>query len=97
MGAYHAQEHRERIDGRIGHCRRIVTGRLVGIGQGGRIGGRTGHEAHEHTIVEFEVPAPYQRDHKQRQDGDEETIEHPPGATGRLSILGDAFTLSKSP
>ena len=78
-----AQEHAKGIDGAVAYGRCIVVGGLVGIGQGGRVGGGTCDETHKGEIVHLIAPTGYHANDEDGNDGDEETCPH----------IGDAIAI----
>ena len=71
-----AQEHGERIDGRVAYGRCIVAGCLVRVGQCGGVGVATGNQTHQGEVVDFVVEATQQSDNQQRQYGNQETVAY---------------------
>ena len=78
----HAHEHREWIDGGVGHGGSVVVGRLVGIGEGRGIGVGAAHHTDDGEIVHLVFRPCEDTYHNQGHDGDDESVEHPEGAAG---------------
>lgn len=82
LSRHHAQEHRERVYGRIGHGRGIVAGGIVGVGQGRGIGVGARVETHNGEEVDAVVSAGDKAHDNERHHRDDKAPYHPPHAGG---------------
>ena len=67
-----AEEHAERIDRAVAYGRGVVSRRLCGVSQSGRVRRRAGNEAHKREIVQLVADAGDDADDEDGQDRDEE-------------------------
>ena len=77
LGDYDAHEHRQRIDGGIGHGRLIVVGNLVAVGQCRRVSVAAAHKTHDGQVVCLVFPTRHDSYDEQRYDGDYESVAYP--------------------
>ena len=91
LGADYAQEHGQRVDGRVGNGGGVALGGAVGVGQGRRVGVAARHEAHDVEEVDFVDLAGNGADDKQGHDGYYEAPDHPPHSGQVEGRCSEAF------
>lgn len=89
-------EHRQRIDRRVCHGRRVVVCHLVGVCQCRRIGIASRHYTKNRQVVELELGAGNEAHNNLRNHRYKESPEHPHQALSVKHRLGKFLTCAQS-